>query len=493
MANKPTSVGGGGVQAMVAGALLALAVAGVGLAIFWRVEPETGAEDTPVAEDPVAEVPEEAEEAQPEETEVSEAEPAPEATPDDAAPTTEDTAEVPEAPEDTAPGTETAALADPPETPLPPSAALPEAEAQPGATEQIEIPPFSPSFDVVRVEPDGSALIAGRSHPGTRVEVQVDGQPVGDTHADATGQFVAILDLGRSTDPRALSLVAEDANGGLHPSEQVVILSPSPALPTPPEEALASVAPSTGDAPAGTADAPAQTVADGPGAPPAPDVTPPDAAAGTPDVADAAPDTATPSEAAEADTPVPAEDRAPAVILADNDGVRVIQDGGDLPPEVTANVVIDAITYDSSGDVALSGRAPGEGFIRVYVNNKPIETGPIAPDGQWRADLPDVDTGVYTLRVDQVDAAGTVVSRAEIPFQREAPEAIRSLADARAETETPRTPVELITVQPGNTLWGISSDAYGDGVLYVRVFEANRDKIRDPNLIYPGQIFTVPN
>jgi nucleoid-associated protein YgaU len=49
-----------------------------------------------------------------------------------------------------------------------------------------------------------------------------------------------------------------------------------------------------------------------------------------------------------------------------------------------------------------------------------------------------------------------------------------------------------ITVQPGFTLWAIARDTYGDGVLYVQVFEANRDKIKDPDLIYPGQVFTVP-
>ena len=33
---------------------------------------------------------------------------------------------------------------------------------------------------------------------------------------------------------------------------------------------------------------------------------------------------------------------------------------------------------------------------------------------------------------------------------------------------------------------------FGEGVLYVQLFEANRDRIRDPDLIYPGQVFTVP-
>ena len=54
-------------------------------------------------------------------------------------------------------------------------------------------------------------------------------------------------------------------------------------------------------------------------------------------------------------------------------------------------------------------------------------------------------------------------------------------------------PVRRVVVQRGNTLWGIARRNYGEGILYVRVFEANRDKIRDPDLIYPGQVFNVPD
>ena len=529
MAKKRVSVGGGGAQAILAGALLAVGITGVGLAVFWRaaLEPTAEAVEETIAEPQVAEAADAAKtvadgETSGEEIAGGEAEPAvtvdvaaapeeigngsdngtdpaptvAEGTSAPADPLTETPAEETAAvPAETPAPVETAALAEPPATPEPPRARLPEAEASGGAAQPLEIPDFSPTFDVVRVEPDGSALIAGRSYPGTRVEVQVDGIPVGDAQADATGGFVAILDLGRSSDPRALTLVAEDANGGLHPSEQVVILTPSPQRPDVPGETVVAVAPSIQEDGGPVASAPQQATVDGPESPPTTDVTPPDAAraARTPLVTELAGTPAAPPSPAAQDAPVPAADQAPSVILADEGGIRVLQDAGDLPPEVSANVVIDAITYDSSGDVALSGRAPGEGVIRIYVDNLPVQTGPVAPDGQWRAELPDVDTGVYTLRVDQVDVStGTVISRIETPFQREAPETIRSLAEARG-AETRHTPVELVTVQPGNTLWGISSDIYGDGVLYVRVFEANRDKIRDPNLIYPGQVFSLPN
>ena len=48
------------------------------------------------------------------------------------------------------------------------------------------------------------------------------------------------------------------------------------------------------------------------------------------------------------------------------------------------------------------------------------------------------------------------------------------------------------TVLPGYTLWGIAQANYGDGILYVQLFEANKDKIKDPDLIYPGQVFDLP-
>ena len=54
------------------------------------------------------------------------------------------------------------------------------------------------------------------------------------------------------------------------------------------------------------------------------------------------------------------------------------------------------------------------------------------------------------------------------------------------------TRATIITVQPGFTLWGIARENYGNGFLYVKVYEANKGQIRDPDLIYPGQIFTVP-
>lgn len=49
-----------------------------------------------------------------------------------------------------------------------------------------------------------------------------------------------------------------------------------------------------------------------------------------------------------------------------------------------------------------------------------------------------------------------------------------------------------VVVEPGDTLWGLAEAAYGDGKQWPRLYEANRDRITDPDLIHPGQVLAVP-
>jgi nucleoid-associated protein YgaU len=54
------------------------------------------------------------------------------------------------------------------------------------------------------------------------------------------------------------------------------------------------------------------------------------------------------------------------------------------------------------------------------------------------------------------------------------------------------TPGQIYTVQPGNNLWQISRRAYGVGTRYLIIYSANLTQIRDPERIYPGQVFKLP-
>ncbi len=151
--------------------------------------------------------------------------------------------------------------------------------------------------------------------------------------------------------------------------------------------------------------------------------------------------------------------------------------GGDPLASVLS---LDAIDYDKSGNLTMSGQAPEGTRVRIYLDNRPIGGATTGEAGVWQlAPSISVPPGLYQMRVDQVDRTGIVVARIETPFSRAGPMG-----------DLPRDAVTF--VQPGNSLWRIARRTLGKGVRYTVIFEANRDQIRDPDLIYPGQIFVVP-
>lgn len=340
------------------------------------------------------------------------------------------------------------------------------------AAPAAELPPVPPSFDVVRVEPDGSATVAGSAAADAKVSLRVDGAEVAQAQADGQGKFAALFTLAASDVPRLLSLVAILADGTEIAAVETVALAPTKPV-------------------------------------------------------------------AVAATEEPVAPEAPAAVLLTEEGAQVLQPASDVPPEVLANVSVDTITYTPEGAVQLGGRGQGAGFVRIYLDDAEKALVEIGADGMWAATLADVAAGIYTLRVDQIGADGKVTSRFETPFKRETLETLAAASapaaaepaespEPAAEPDAPAeaapavepAPVETaaaesapaepapaetvaaepapppapvtITVQPGFTLWGIAEQSLGDGVAYVQVFEANKDKIRDPDLIYPGQVFTIP-
>lgn len=422
---------------------------------------------------------------------------------------------------------QTAALA--PEAQSDPEAEL-APEPQESTAAETPAPPAPPSISTFRLDPDGQMLVAGRAEPGWDTSILIDDVVQASFRPEASGEFVQFLEIDSSDQPRVLRLAMRSPEGEDISSDDEIIIAPV-ARPEPEQLAAAESAEPQESAEVETAhaepdeeaptEAAAQTQADASQSAPAPEAP----ATPEPEVAVAteasAPEPQQPAEAADVEmasvepdadtsaealtgndtqagttetvstpdeTEPPEAQSAPAqaVLLSNASGVKVIQPPvpGEASPEVMSTVALDAITYSDEGEVQLTGRAAGEGFVRVYLDNAPVTTSRIEEDGGWRTELPQVDTGLYTLRVDEVDADGNVTSRVETPFKREEPEIVAE------QTETAK--VRAVTVQPGNTLWAISRDRYGDGILYVRIFEANRDRIRDPDLIYPGQVFDIP-
>ena len=340
----------------------------------------------------------------------------------------------------------------------------------PAAAEPKKDVSDSPRFDVVRVNPEGETVMAGRARPGSTVTILDKDKSIGEVTADERGEWVFVPEKPLAPGSRQLGLEMRKKSGKIVQSESVVVLvvpekgKDIAGRPTEtPSQPLALKVPRQGAGPSTVLQKPmivARNPAAGPprftavaptprGVLPAPRAVPPTAAA------------AVPKPAAVSGGPTAMPPRPAA--------------GG-----VTFRLSVDTVDYDDTGRLSISGRAPPGALVQLYLNNRFIGRTRAGSDGTWSLS-PDrmVVPGLYTLRVDHVDANGRVLARMAILF-------------ARAEPLTEIRPGTVVVVQPGNSLWRLARRAYGAGIQYTMIFEANRDQIRDPDLIYPGQVFTLP-
>ncbi len=157
---------------------------------------------------------------------------------------------------------------------------------------------------------------------------------------------------------------------------------------------------------------------------------------------------------------------------------RILDQG--LPGTAQPGVSVAGVDLPATGGAMLSGRAEPGGRVRVYLDNQPVGEATADPKGAWElAYTGGVAAGKHMLRADQLDAENKVMLRSEVAFSR------------AAEGQLVLGGQQVVVVQ-GNALWEIARNIYGSGVAYSVIFTSNKQQIRDPDLIYPGQIFEIP-
>ncbi len=294
-------------------------------------------------------------------------------------------------------------------------AAVPELVA-PAAVEK----PILPSFDIVRINRDGDAVIAGRAAANALVSVYDGEEEIGRVTADGRGEWVLVPSQPLPPGARELSLSMQREGETPLTSESVVVL----VVPGPDEEV------------AGTSK----------------------------------------------DKPV-----SPLAVLVPREGsgaTKLLQGPtqGGVPdsPMDSDGVTLDLVDYDEAGNVIVGGRAPPGARVAVYAGEDPLGEAKTGDDGVWQV-VPDkaVGLGLHRLRVEQIGSGGEVVAFVEMPFSRAGP--LRGLSREG-----------IVVVRPGHTLWHIARSTYGSGIRYTLVYDANRNQIHDPDLIYPGQVFSLP-
>lgn len=443
-----------------------------------------------------------------------------------------------------------------------------------------------PSFDLMRVEKDGSAVVAGQSEAGAIVALLSNGKVVGKGIANASGEFAIVLDEPLAPGAHAVTLETRDQSGAtLGASTQSMAVSvpetadgdvlvmlnepgaPSQVLQKP---QIADVgAPAGGATPQGgtsqgdgttiVADAGPNTGGDAQSTAPA--ASPAQDAAAAADGSD----TATTAQAGAPATDQPATDTQTADAPTGGtgpDGTQTASNpatgnpAGTAPASgTTTTQTADAGAQDrpaTSGEAAAGAtatatasdtpspadtpsaiaKAPGEGTggaaapvtveavetekdkvfvagagepnsdVRVYVDNKLVGEAKTDSGGRWLLETQgEVKPGEVAVRADQVKPGdGAVVARAEVTFEKEAdavvlrPVALSGTAGGGSgdSASTGTRAIPSIIIRTGDNLWTISQRRYGEGVRYTTIYQANKDQIRNPDLIYPGQVFMMP-
>lgn len=169
----------------------------------------------------------------------------------------------------------------------------------------------------------------------------------------------------------------------------------------------------------------------------------------------------------------------------------------------SAGVTVRAVEVEA-GQVYVAGESSGQGVIRVYIEDQYV--GEAAPNsrGQWILKAPkSIAAGQHAVRADAVATDdGKVTARAEVTFEREEDAialtpvvAVGSGAasgTAGADVDAGRREIPALIIRKGDNLWRISQRHYGEGIRYTTIYQANQGQIRDPDLIFPGQVFLLP-
>lgn len=365
--------------------------------------------------------------------------------------------------------------------------------ATPGAAARAEV--VAPSFDIVRAEPDGSLVIAGKAAPGSAVEIVSGSKVLGTATASPEGDFAVVLD------------------DRLPPGDYQIVLRATgedKIAATSIETAIVSIPDRTDGQVLALVEQPGQ---------PSRLITLPEAEPAPAQSAPASGDVPKPADA----TGEPIQDPAQSAAAPAAEKPAAAAQPAAAPP---AQVLVKAVEIEGNR-VFVAGVAPAGSVVRVFANDILLGEAKASPNGEFLVEtIRDLAVGDYIVRADLIARNGRdVAARAQVPFRRLEGESVAAVApgvvtpssSAVGAAKTAETgpakpavatdagtspaghaaePLEAaangVIIRRGDTLWRISKRVYGRGVRYSTIYLANQEQISDPNRIWPGQVFSVP-
>jgi nucleoid-associated protein YgaU len=411
----------------------------------------------------------------------------------------------------------------------PASSAAP--QSAPAAAPAVSAPaapaePEAPSFDVAGIEADGAAVIAGRAAPGAKVSLIANGEIIGTAVANEAGEWSMVLEKPLAGGDYDMLLRMETTDGKTVESKQRLTVSlagngkdrplivlntpdaPSSVLQQPSAVEVASAQTEPKPEEVKTEAAPAPEPAAAPAPQPAPAAA--EAAAPEPATAPAADSaqqtTAAPAAAPQAEPapqPAPQPQPQPEPAAAATTPVATTPAPAEAPAAevkpVIAPVTVEAVESED-GKLYVAGTSTADALLRIYVADALVGETKANAEGRWLLETTaDVPVGDVEVRADHVDpATGAVLARAAVSFRKAEPQEIVLSKVEEAKPEGAAAPaaapqVPNVIIRKGDNLWNISRRLYGTGFRYTTIYQANKDQIRNPDLIYPGQVFLTPD
>lgn len=384
------------------------------------------------------------------------------------------------------------------------------------------IAPVPPAFTLLRVEKDGSTVVAGTGPADSEVTLFNGREEIATAKSGPTGDFAFVLDTPLAPGPHELHLSAKPSQGEPIASlESGLINVPEPASAEEPTVLVSAE---------GTATKVLQK----------------------PEEQEPKSETvvATASESVEIKEEEPVETtEAPQVVeepeVAEEAEVATLTDQGSQEqpvqeqPTSAKPVLIEAADIEN-GKIFIAGTGEPGTSVSIYLENELLGTALVEEKGAFLFEgAKEIAPGNHSVRADMTDRKnGKVVARAEVRLIHEPkvvaqepkpepeiqtavveesepePEVLSEETEPTVEVTEEEAAVNqeevAVLVEPeedavpeirtgsaviirrGDNLWQVARRNYGSGIRYTTIFDANRDQIRDPDLIYPGQVFKVP-
>ena len=301
---------------------------------------------------------------------------------------------------------------------------------------------IKPSFDTVRISPHGDVVIAGRAMKNKLLTIYLDNKSFAQFNSSDNGEWVYLAEKRLKSGQYQLSLSMQ------HNDKQEIFADDVILLVVPdirPEEIKTTDTQETISKQIETSD----NILDNKSNP--------------------------------TDNIKQASQKAVAIKL-NNSGAGTPEILSQALPSINTKLTLDSIGYDVNHHVFLTGKAT-TGELNIKLSDNINETIDIRADTNqmmnWQHTITqNIIPGLYQLKLTLFDDQNNIIAGYESKFRH---------------AQKPKNNQDsIVIVQPGNSLWRIAREQLGDGIKYHLIVNANREKINDPDLIYPGQIFAIP-